>query len=62
MDKIAHLKVSKYTRKYNDTLRKKLKAANIQVTEQSTKYGHNLYVATPDFLNASKIVLSVPFK
>jgi hypothetical protein len=62
MTKIAHLSISKHARKYNETLRKKLAAANIKVTEQSTKYGHSLYVADADFLSASKIILTVPFK
>jgi hypothetical protein len=62
MEKIAHLSLSKYTRKYNDTLQKKLAAANIKVTKQSTKYGYGLYVSSEDYSRASVIVLSIPFR
>lgn len=60
MKKVATLSFSKFKRKYNDVLRKKLEAAGISFTTKgSGGAGGYLMVSEQDFTKANKIVLSI---
>jgi hypothetical protein len=59
MKQVAYLQISKYRRKYNDVVRKKLEQANIKFVQQSVKFGYKLMVNETDFSAASRIILGI---
>ena len=60
MKKVATLSFSKFKRKYNDVLRKKLEAAGISFTTKGAgRAGHYLMVNEQDFTKANKVVLNI---
>jgi len=59
MKQVTYLSNTRYRRKYNDVVRKKLANAGIKTTEVSTRNGCYVNVRAEDHFEASKIVLSV---
>lgn len=59
MKKIAYLSLSKYRRKYNDVLRKKLESNGVNYEQRSAKYGWAIWVKSEDESKANRIVLSI---
>ena len=59
MKKIAYLSLSKYRRKYNDVLRKKLESNGIHYQQRSAKYGWSLWVKSEDVSKTNRIVLGI---
>jgi predicted component of type VI protein secretion system len=59
MKQVTYLSNTRYRRKYNDVVRKKLANAGIKTTEVSTRNGWYVNVRAEDHFEASKIVLSV---
>ena len=59
MKKIAYLSLSKYRRKYNDVLRKKLESNGVNYEQRSAKYGWAIWVKPEDESKANRIVLSI---
>jgi len=58
MEILTHISLSPRTRKYNDTLRKKLSAAGINFIEKSTRRGWTIMVPDEDVTSAFRILLS----
>jgi hypothetical protein len=58
---IGYIRTSIKYAKYKESLLNKLKAAGIEVTLKSTKYGQRLLVDESQEIKAHKIVLIVPF-
>ena len=59
MQTVAKLSISKFKRKYNDVIMKKLTKAGITYKLRDSKFGYYLMVNPTDFTQANKIVLSV---